>query len=88
VSRGENLGLTPVLFAAGARRILVSLWTVDDRATAILMDRFYARLTKGVPPATALALAKRFLRDVRDGTGRRPFEHPAYWAGFILIGAP
>jgi CHAT domain-containing protein len=88
VSRGEDLGLTPALFAAGARRILVSLWTVDDRATAILMDRFYDRLIAGSPPAAALADAKRFLRDLQDGTGRRPFEHPAYWAGFILIGAP
>lgn len=88
MSRGEDLGLTPALFAAGARTILVSLWTVDDRATAILMDRFYRGLTSGRSAPKALAEAKRFLRDLPDEDGKRPFEHPAYWSGFVLMGAP
>ena len=109
-SRGEELGLTPALFAAGADRVLVSLWTVDDRATAVLMDRFYEDLT-GVAsqaaapdgtgpaawtptsraplgPAASLREAKAYLRGLTDSAGRHPFEHPAYWAGFILMGLP
>jgi hypothetical protein len=83
--RGEDLGLAPALFAAGAARVLVSLWPVDDRATALLMDRFYAGLASGRSPDTALREAKRAVRDTREG-GIAPFEHPAYWGGFILIG--
>jgi hypothetical protein len=85
--RGEDLGLAPALFAAGADHVLVSLWPVDDRATAILMDRFYAGLAEGLAADTALRDAKRFVRDLRDGANA-PFEHPAYWGGFVLIGPP
>lgn len=95
--RGEEQGFPPALFAVGARSVLVSLWPVDDRATAILMDRFYQRLTgrnadgsvtRPLSPAAALRDAKIHVRELADGTGRRPFEHPAYWAGFVLIGLP
>jgi CHAT domain-containing protein/tetratricopeptide (TPR) repeat protein len=96
-SRGEEVGLMPALFAAGADRVLVSLWPVDDRATALLMDRFYHDLTgrdaagsvrAPLPPAAALREAKTWLRTLTDAAGRRPFEHPAYWSGFILFGLP
>jgi CHAT domain-containing protein/tetratricopeptide (TPR) repeat protein len=36
----------------------------------------------------ALQLAKEWLRDYRAPDGRREFEHPAFWAGFVLIGDP
>ena len=42
---GEGfLGFSQALFVAGARSLLLSLWKVDDRATALLMTRFYANL--------------------------------------------
>jgi CHAT domain-containing protein len=99
VTRGEDKGFTPAVFASGARNVLVSLYTVDDRATAILMDRFYENLTgryTGVrggatgplPAVRALREAKIHVRDLVDAAGRRPYEHPAYWAGFILLGLP
>lgn len=98
--RGEMLGFTSALFAAGARSVLSSLWPVDDRATALLMDRFYDDLTgsytderaglRGTPMTLAGALreAKMHLRGLTDEEGRHPFEHPVYWAGFILMGLP
>jgi CHAT domain-containing protein/tetratricopeptide (TPR) repeat protein len=91
--RGEDLGLTPALFAAGAARVIVSLWSVEDRATAVLMDRLYANLVGHgsagrLPPSAALREAKLYVRSLRDPAGRHPFEHPAYWAGFVLIGPP
>jgi len=96
--RGEELGLIPALFAAGAGNSLVSLWPVDDRATALLMDRFYQNLKgryagtrlgragKPMPAAAALREAKIYLRDLADDRGEHPFQHPTYWAGFVLIG--
>jgi CHAT domain-containing protein len=89
-ARQDPLGFLPALFGSGARRVLSSLWTVDDRATAVLMDRFYQNLTGGspMPPARALREAKHYVRTVTDAQGRRPFEHPAYWAGFVLVGLP
>ncbi len=100
VGRGEPFGFTPALFAAGARRVLSSIWTVDDRATTILMDRFYEDLTgtfdgtrlgyssTPMPAPRALREAKHFVRTLADAKGRHPFEHPAYWAGFLLVGLP
>jgi CHAT domain-containing protein/tetratricopeptide (TPR) repeat protein len=80
--RGEGLvGLTRGFFSAGARQILVSLWPVEDRATAELMKRFYREmLGAGRPPAAAL-------REAQIAMWRDERWRPAYyWAGFILQG--
>jgi CHAT domain-containing protein len=82
--RGEGLeGLTQGFFHAGAAAVLVSLWRVDDRATAELMARFYRELLRnGRSPAAAL---RRAQLDLRGETGRRA---PYFWAGFVLRGEP
>jgi len=145
------LGFSQVLFLAGARSAVLSLWPSHDGATSFLMTRFYQNLLgsrpgvrAGMPKAEALAEAKAWLRDAsaddlrttlelaaaqsperRDATadallasearralatadapqtspttanpsdrepglGRsnKPFAHPRYWAGFVLIGDP
>jgi CHAT domain-containing protein len=63
------LGFAQALFLAGARSVVLSHWQVDDRATALLMTRFYenllgkrAGLDRPLPRARALAEAKRWLR--------------------------
>jgi hypothetical protein len=67
---GEGfVGFTQALLLSGARSVCLSLWQVDDTATALLMERFYANLL-GVRPglgpplsqAAALAEAKAWLR--------------------------
>lgn len=80
--RGEGLvGLTQSFFQAGAARVLVSLWNVDDRATAHLMEDLYRRLLgAGRTPAAALCEAQLALR--RDPRWAAPY----YWAGFELEG--
>jgi CHAT domain-containing protein len=83
--RGEGVvGLGRAFLAAGARSLAVSLWRVDDRSTALLMERFYRDLAGGMGKAEALREAKEWLRS-REG-GR--YEHPYYWAPFVLIGEP
>jgi CHAT domain-containing protein len=67
---GEGyLGFSQALFLAGARSVVLSLWQVDDQATALLMVRFYQNLLgkreglKGpLPKAGALREAKDWLR--------------------------
>jgi len=79
---GEGLsGLAQAFLIAGAGQVLVSLFRVDDRATAELMERFYRRLLLGGEgPEEALAGAQRSL------LSEAPFAAPAHWAGFILYG--
>jgi CHAT domain-containing protein len=99
---GEGyLGLAHALLGAGAHSVLASLWKVDDAATALLMQRFYENWTGAhpdpragfapaapLPKARALREAKAWLRDWRDSSGQAPYAHPAYGAGFVLVGSP
>ncbi|MGH9869858.1 MAG: CHAT domain-containing protein [Candidatus Polarisedimenticolia bacterium] len=93
LTRGEFVGFTQVLLAAGANSVVSSLWDLDDRASSVLMQRFYENLTgRGLagpmPRAAALQEARRWARDYTAEDGRKPFEHPIYWSGLILLGAP
>jgi len=85
---GEGyVGLSHAFLQVGARSVVVSLWKVDDDATALLMRRFYNNLFGGpaLPAPRALAEAKRWLRSYEDSRGERPYEHPFYWSSFVLI---
>jgi CHAT domain-containing protein len=77
-NRGSDLlGLSRSFFKAGARRLLVSLWAVDDVATTELMVRFYQRLRAGAPISAAWQAAQR--------AALVKYRHPFYWAGFVLL---
>jgi len=70
-SGGEGyVGFAQALFVAGARSVLLSNWKVDDRATALLMRRFYENLLgdQGPPMSKvdALAEAKNWLRNLSE----------------------
>lgn len=98
--RGEFLGLVPALFGAGARSVVGGQWPVQDRATELVMTRFYENMVgaytdtrrgatgRALEPDAALQEAKIWLRDYRDSSGARPFEHPVYWSGYVLVGFP
>ena len=80
--RGEGVvGLPQAFLSAGASRVIVSVWDVDDRATADLMTRFYEHLlTEDSSSSEALREAQIFLK-------KRPGRSaPKYWAGFVLQG--
>ncbi|MEA2691237.1 MAG: hypothetical protein QOJ16_624, partial [Acidobacteriota bacterium] len=80
--RGEGLvGMTRGFFYAGAERVLVSLWNVNDRVTVDLMRSFYHGIfAERLSPAAALRAAQDAIR--RQERWRSPY----YWAGFTLQG--
>lgn len=82
--RGEGvIGLTRGFMYAGARRVVSSLWMVDDSATAELMKSFYdGMLRSKLTPAAALRRAQ--IAMIKKDSRHAPY----FWAGFILQGEP
>ena len=70
-------GLQRAFKLAGAENVLMSLWKVDDQATAKLMVAFYNHLISGQQPEDALISARNELR--RTGAS------PSQWGAFILL---
>jgi CHAT domain-containing protein len=74
------LGLSGVAIRAGARSAMGSLWNVSDRASTELVVGFYRELgSPGVSKAQALQRAQRQM------LASPGFEHPFYWAPFLMI---
>ena len=81
ISGEGTIGLARGFLHAGARRVVASLWSVDDQATARLMEHFYTALFRGKQsPSAALHAAQETLR------AEPRWSHPAYWSGFVLQG--
>jgi CHAT domain-containing protein len=75
------LGLAGFAVRSGARSTLATLWSVRDESTAELMGKFYQELPQTqVSKAEALRQAQLVL--LHNPT----YEHPFYWAPFVLIG--
>jgi len=80
--RGEGLvGLTRGFMYAGSARVLASLWSVEDRATAKLMKSFYRNLLVEKRPA-----AESLQRAQIEMASKAQYRSPYYWAGFSLQG--
>ncbi|MUG95825.1 tetratricopeptide repeat protein [Scytonema sp. UIC 10036] len=79
----EILGLGYQIQLTGAKASIASLWTVSDGGTQALMNEFYTTLKSGkLTKAEALRTAQLNLITA----GNNQFNHPYYWAAFILIG--
>ncbi|MFB2934487.1 CHAT domain-containing protein [Aerosakkonemataceae cyanobacterium BLCC-F154] len=81
---GDNratLGLTGVAVRAGARSTIATLWSVDDEATALLMENFYKELSNSkITKAEALRRAQQSILQ------NSKFSHPYFWSAFVLVG--
>ena len=99
---GEGvMGISRAFLVAGSRAVVVSLWSVESKATEQLMVAFYQHLREGLEAPEALRQAKLDLLEKNEtaegprrdlsvqGTavGARNIRHPAYWAPFVLVGA-
>ena len=83
--KGEGLyGMTRGFMYAGSKRVVVSMWDVQDQATARLMSDFY----RGILGPKRL-VAGAALRAAQIATWRDPrWQAPYYWAAFVLQGEP
>jgi tetratricopeptide (TPR) repeat protein len=64
---------------AGAKSILMSLWSVSESGSVMLVEKFFEHLNAGKNRLQSLKLARE---DVRNAG----YKHPFYWAPFILVG--
>jgi CHAT domain-containing protein/tetratricopeptide (TPR) repeat protein len=81
VRTGEGVfGLQRAFTLAGAKTLVMSLWSVPDQQTRELMEDFYQRILNGQPRADALRDAQLALR--------RKYPDPFFWGAFICQGNP
>jgi CHAT domain-containing protein len=81
--RGEGVVSLARAFAfAGAKSIVSSLWSVNDKSTMQVMDGFYAELKAGRSKNLALNTAKQQYLEQHPGKA----SHPFFWAGFVAVG--
>src|SRR5262249_47806687 len=81
VMPGDELhGLMRGFLCAGAPSMVISLWNASDAATADLMTRLYQNIHDGDSKRSALRKAQLAVRAL--------YEHPYFWAPFVLMGSP
>ncbi|MEO1263867.1 MAG: CHAT domain-containing protein [Bacteroidota bacterium] len=86
IQKGEGIMSLARAFAyAGCPALLMSQWSVNDRATASLMVSFYANLKKGLRKDVALQRAQMACLSDPSFLGKK-WDHPYYWSGFVLSG--
>lgn len=84
----ELLGLMRAFLYAGAASLVLSLWPVEDRSAALLMQSFYNALAAGRPKGAALRHAQREFIHCEPGRedAAGSYAHPYFWAPFFLVG--
>ena len=80
VSSEGVVGIARAFLGAGARSVLVALWSIDDEATMEFMRSFYQHLKDGNSASVSLNRAMKCLRESEN------FNAPRFWAPFVLIG--
>ena len=70
-------GLQRAFKNAGVNTIIMSLWEVDDQATALMMQTFYRNLVRGKSKRESFTAAQAEVR--------KKYSDPRYWAAFIML---
>jgi CHAT domain-containing protein len=85
--KGEGVfGLRRSFQLAGARTIVMSLWSIPDQQTKEFMTQYYTLLNKG--EGKAEALRKTALQTMHARKKKAGASHPFFWAPFISVGEP
>ncbi len=82
LKKGEGaMSLARGFFHSGAKSVVSSLWTLNDKKSKELMTEFYSGLAQGMTKSEAMQKAKiKFLSKYRNSL------LPSYWASLIVIG--
>ncbi len=79
---GEGtMGMGRAFQYAGAKSVLVTLWSVAEKPSVMLVQRFLEEQASGKDPGMALEAARKFLKE-------QGYNHPFFWSSFILVGRP
>lgn len=77
---GEGtMGMGRAFQYAGAKSVLMSMWSVSEVTSVRLVKSIFQHMKDGKSKSESLALA-------RDELRKSGFDHPFFWAGFILVG--
>ena len=77
---GEGvMGLGRAFQYAGSRTVVMSLWNVSEKPSVMLVESLFRRLKEGYKKPMALKMA-------RDDVRAQGYDHPYFWAGFVLNG--
>lgn len=81
--KGEGMMSLARGFAyAGCPSVIMSLWSIDDKSTSMIINKFYERLAQGKSKDIALRDAKLSLIQSSDPV----LSNPYYWAGLVVVG--
>jgi CHAT domain-containing protein len=77
---GEGvMSMGKAFLSAGSKSVAMSLWSVSENSSVKLMNEFFSNLKAGQGKLDAWTAARKTLR-VNE------YEHPFFWAAFILVG--
>jgi CHAT domain-containing protein len=79
ISGERTMGMGRAFQYAGAKSVLMSLWSVSETASVNLVESFFKHMKEGKSKLEALRLAREEIR-------KAGYDHPFYWAPFILVG--
>ncbi len=81
---GEGvMSLSRGFFHSGANSVISSLWSTNEKSSAIIISNFYTHFKKGETKATALRKAKLQYLEENKFSESSPF----FWAPLILTGS-
>ncbi|MFC1836058.1 tetratricopeptide repeat protein [Thermodesulfobacteriota bacterium] len=79
ISGEGTMGMGRAFQHAGAKAVLMSLWSVAEKPSVLLVESFFRHLKDGKSKLSALKLAGKEIRE-------KGYDHPFFWAPFILVG--
>ena len=87
IAAGEGIiGMSWALFVAGSPSAIVSQWKVDSARSSELMMEFHSNWLRNRGAGKTTLTKSEALRQAALKVFRSSYNHPVYWAGFILIG--
>jgi CHAT domain-containing protein len=77
---GSRQTLADAFLKAGASRVMATLWSVNDIASADFSAQFYTELSRGLDASEAVRASKLAMLH------SLAYSHPYYWGSYVLVG--